>query len=81
MQQYLRDRYLEAVPGSAWSGTGTSIASNSCWKDSIDHAPGAHDDIANAVSGVVRHCLWRRQRLDESCLGLVRGPFFPGGSG
>jgi hypothetical protein len=22
-------------------------------RDSIDHAPGAHDDIANAVSGVV----------------------------
>ena len=22
-------------------------------RDSLDHAPGAHDDIANAVSGVV----------------------------
>ncbi len=24
-------------------------------RESIDHAPGAHDDIANAVAGVVRH--------------------------
>jgi len=25
-------------------------------RDSIDHAPGAHDDRANAVAGVVTHC-------------------------
>lgn len=25
-------------------------------RDSIDHAPGAHDDRANAVAGVVAHC-------------------------
>ena len=33
-------------------------------RDSIDHAPGAHDDLANAVAGVVaeeyRSC-WREQ--------------------
>jgi hypothetical protein len=28
-------------------------------KDSIDHAPGAHDDVANAVAGVDRLVTWR----------------------
>ena len=26
-------------------------------RDSIDHAPGAHDDVANAVAGVAAHVL------------------------
>lgn len=28
-------------------------------RDSIDHAPGGHDDLANAVAGVVHRCLHR----------------------
>ena len=38
-------------------------------KDSIDHAPGSHDDIANAVAGslLLAHAsapaLWRREAL------------------
>lgn len=27
-----------------------------CGRDSIDHAPGAHDDVANAVAGVLIRC-------------------------
>ena len=48
-------------------------------RDSIDHAPGAHDDIANAVSGVVAPSLWRRQRLDESLSGTSARTVFPWG--
>jgi hypothetical protein len=38
-------------------------------RDSIDHSPGAHDDIANAVAGVLVSCassgtgLWQREAL------------------
>ena len=32
-------------------------------KDSIDHAPGAHDDLANAAAGALVMALSRRQRM------------------
>lgn len=31
-------------------------------RDSIDHAPGGHDDVANAVAGVMREALGERKR-------------------
>ncbi|HVC62383.1 MAG TPA: hypothetical protein VND19_18725 [Acetobacteraceae bacterium] len=52
-------------------------------KDSIDHPPGAHDDVANAVAGVLtlldldrRPALLRRQQLlvDDAPVPLPRGP-------
>ena len=36
-------------------------------RDSIDHAPGAHDDIANAVSGVVAIA----SGVGSACMNLI----------
>jgi hypothetical protein len=41
-------------------------------RDSIDHAPGAHDDVANAVSGVVN--VLSGSRGYDSSLDWVSGP-------
>ena len=35
-------------------------------KDSIDHAPNGHDDVANAVAGVLTNINGRRYRYDSS---------------
>ena len=42
-------------------------------KDSIDHAPGAHDDVANVVAGVVHAILSEAARVPEICVGPVSG--------
>jgi hypothetical protein len=42
-------------------------------RDSIDHAPGAHDDIANAVAGVAACAAGGRYRYD-STMNWVSGP-------
>lgn len=45
-------------------------------KDSIDHAPGAHDDIANAVAGALDQAAGKRRGLritDEVLASLDRG--------
>ena len=35
-------------------------------RDSIDHAPGAHDDLANAVAGLCGCCTRRKYAYDSS---------------
>jgi hypothetical protein len=35
-------------------------------KDSIDHSPGAHDDVANAVAGVLTNLTTKKYRYDSS---------------
>jgi hypothetical protein len=40
-------------------------------RDSIDHAPGAHDDIANAVAGLVVHL---GGAVDHTNLDWICGP-------
>ena len=43
-------------------------------RDSIDHAPGAHDDVANAVAGVVDVLTASKSGYDGS-LSWVCGPY------
>lgn len=42
-------------------------------RDSIDHTPGAHDDRANAVAGVVAHCRRRTEATVQTS--FIRGLF------
>jgi len=42
--------------------------------DSIDHAPGAHDDVANAVAGVVDVLTASKSGYDTS-MRWVSGPY------
>ena len=43
-------------------------------RDSIDHAPGAHDDVANAVAGLVDVLITSKSGYDSS-LSWVCGPY------
>jgi hypothetical protein len=43
-------------------------------RDSIDHAPGAHDDVANAVAGVVDVLTASKSKYDSS-MSWVSGPY------
>jgi hypothetical protein len=38
-------------------------------RDSIDHAPGSHDDVANAVAGVLVFATSRRGQTPEAIFG------------
>jgi hypothetical protein len=40
-------------------------------RDSIDHAPGAHDDVANAIAGLVVHLA---SAIDHTNLDWISGP-------
>jgi hypothetical protein len=42
-------------------------------RDSIDHAPNAHDDVCNAVAGVITNLSVRKYKYDGS-LSWVSGP-------
>jgi hypothetical protein len=44
-------------------------------KDSIDHPPHAHDDLANAVAGLVRHVLVEQPGVDGWAAPYVRGGY------
>ena len=48
-------------------------------KDSIDHAPNAHDDVANAAAGVVHCVLAEAARMTEFCDGPLRGEIIRAG--
>jgi len=41
-------------------------------KDSIDHSPGGHDDVANVVARLA-HCAVNRQRASVTELRIYRG--------
>jgi hypothetical protein len=45
-------------------------------KDSVDHAPGAHDDIANAVAGVIAMSSAKRQpmKISPAAIEMMRRP-------
>ena len=47
-------------------------------KDSIDHAPNAHDDLANAVAGVVHRTLARTDGPTFIDIGLGPSAFIDG---
>jgi hypothetical protein len=47
-------------------------------KDSIDHVPNAHDDLANAVAGVVHRTLARKDGPTFIDIGLGASVFVDG---
>jgi hypothetical protein len=54
-----------------WSGAFRGVA-----KNSIDHSPGAHDNVANVVAGLA-HCAVNRRSASVTELRISRGFFLP----
>lgn len=50
-------------------------------RDSIDHAPGAHDDVANCIAGVAHLVLSEAARQPEIYAGPLRGEIIRAGDG